>query len=98
MMPERRAWDRHAIREEVWRRGSTLNKIDKAYGLTPSSARVALHRPNKAGERALSDFLGVSVDELFRYRTSPANGSAATNAESSRNGRPVSTSIAERAT
>lgn len=85
MQRSRRAWDRHAIREEVWRRGWTLNRIDRHYGLTPSSARVALHRPNSAGERALSDFLGVPIDRLFRYRTasSQKDGSATRRAESS---------------
>lgn len=93
MRPVRQGWDRHAIREEVWRRGSTLNKIDKAYGLTPSSARVALHRPNKAGERALSDFLGVPVEELFSYRiaASQLSGSAPVSKESSLNDRRIST-------
>ncbi len=88
-----RVWDRHAIREEVWRRGSTLNRIDRKYGLTPSSARVALRRPNKAGELALSDFLGVPVEDLFRYRTasSPENGSASEHGKSSRIADAVST-------
>lgn len=80
-------WDRHAIRAEIHRRGSTLTNIALDNGLGASSCRVALLTPSPAANRAISDFLGVPLHELWpdwfdasgqrrgQYRTPAASAS-----------------------
>jgi Ner family transcriptional regulator len=66
------AWDRHAIKAEIHRRGSTLTEVALAAGLHSSTCRVALIRPLPAGEAAIAAFLGIAKAELWptRYGTS----------------------------
>ncbi len=66
-MPRER-WDKHAILAEVHRRGKTLVQLCRDAGIEESSCKVALHRPHKAGERAIADFLGVDVANLWPER------------------------------
>lgn len=80
----RKRWDRHAIKAEVHRRGSTLVDIARRSGIEPSSTKVALRRTNRAGERAIAAFLGVEPAELWpeRYRERVATLSFHTAAKS----------------
>lgn len=80
----RRKWDKHAIKAEVHRRGATLKGIAVAAGLEESATRVALLRRLPSGERALSDFLGVPVPELFpeRYPSRPSSSAGRYESES----------------
>lgn len=67
-------WDRHAIKVEVSRKGTTLRAISLAAGLDPSACSAALSRRHFAGEHALAAFLGVAPEVLWpdRYqRLSP---------------------------
>lgn len=58
--------DRHAVRAAIYRRGATLRSLSLAVGISESSARVALHcRRSPAGEQAISEFLGVTREDLF---------------------------------
>ena len=63
-------WDRHIIKAEVHRRGSTLRAIALAAGLDPSACSAAMSRRHIAGEQALARFLGVAPEVLWpeRYR------------------------------
>lgn len=67
-MATKKNWDRHEIRAEIHRRGSSLTALAIAEGLTPSACRVALCRPLPSGEKAISDFLGVPVFVLWPDR------------------------------
>jgi len=74
-------WDRHAIKAEIGRRGSSLLAIARDAGLEPSSTRVALRRRHPAGEEAIAAFLGVDPAVLWPERypariTAPASSSA----------------------
>jgi len=61
-----RKWDRHAIRAEISRRGSSLTKIALATGLSPNSLSWALwSRPHLRANQAIADFLGVPLCELW---------------------------------
>ncbi len=69
----RKRWDRHAIIAEVHRRGETLANLSRRAGIYPTgmSCMLSGRRWPKA-EKALAQFLGVPVEELFpdRYRAS----------------------------
>jgi len=69
----RKKWDRHAIIAEVHRRGETLANLSRHAGIYPTgmSCMLSGRRWPKA-EKALAQFLGVPVEELFpdRYRAS----------------------------
>ncbi|WP_020185909.1 helix-turn-helix domain-containing protein [Methylopila sp. 73B] len=68
MTRKRKRWDKHAIKAAVHRRGETLKSLSEKDGLEPSSCKVALHRRNRAGEMAISRFLGVAPSELWPTR------------------------------
>lgn len=72
----RHTWDRYAIRAELNRRGYTLIGLAQAAGLEPSACRVALLRPNTAGERVIAQALQVNPEVLWpdRYRAHPTTG------------------------
>jgi len=62
-------WDRHEIVAEVHRRGSTLEKISQAAGLTRTACSCVLAgRRWPRAEQALADFLDVPVSTLFPDR------------------------------
>ncbi|MCB1470844.1 MAG: helix-turn-helix domain-containing protein [Rhizobiaceae bacterium] len=62
------AWDRHAIKAEIQRRGMTLKGLALHAGLEESSIRVALRRSFPKAERAISRFLGVPLKVLWPQR------------------------------
>lgn len=61
-------WDRHAIRAEIHRRGSTLTRVALQAGLEAATCRVALNRPNRPGEAAIARFLGIPARVLWPER------------------------------
>lgn len=67
------AWDRHSLRSEVTRRGTTLTAIAQAAGLESSACRTALTRRNRAGEQALADTEMVSLYEVLSGANGPAS-------------------------
>lgn len=60
--------DRHEIKAEVHRRGSTLGEIARDAGLDESACRCALIRRHLAGERALAHFLGYRPEDVWPER------------------------------
>lgn len=66
-------WDRHSISAEIRRRGSNLTKIALDAGEPECTARVALIRCYRKGERLIADFLNVDPSELWpeRYDSAP---------------------------
>lgn len=61
-------WDRHAIRAEVHRRGTTLRAIALAANLHYTACSSALIRRHLAGEKALADFLGLAPEVVWPER------------------------------
>ena len=90
-------WDRHAIKAEIHRRGTTLSALALANGLGESSCRVALVRSCPSADRVIARFLGISLHVLWPDRydenggrlTSQANSSKATNGRDSKKRRAV---------
>lgn len=62
---EGRQWDRHAILAEIGRRGSSLGEIAETVGLRRASLSWALKIPRIRANRAIAEFLGVSLHELW---------------------------------
>lgn len=73
-------WDRHAILAEVRRRGSTLTEISRQAGEPRDTASVALRQGYPKGERIISEFLGVPVEELWPERYPNRSQTGKTNA------------------
>jgi len=59
------AWDRYAIKAEVWRRGMTLTGIARDAGLPENACRKALHGFDRRGADAIAAALGIPFDTLF---------------------------------
>lgn len=70
-MARYRRWDKHAIRAEVHRKGTTLTRIALDAGLEASACRTALIRRHYAGERALASYLEINPSILWPNRYSP---------------------------
>ena len=68
MSSRRRAWDRHAIKAEIYRRGQTLVGLSRAHGLHPHDCGVALLRPYPKVDPVIAEFLGVPLHELWPDR------------------------------
>lgn len=60
-----REWDEFAIKAEIRRRGMTLTTLANTAGLPPSSIRAAFLKPSIGANRAIAQFLGLSVQELW---------------------------------
>lgn len=58
-------WDRHSILAELRRRNMTLAELAKAYQLSSSSVQHIWTRPNEKAERAIADFIGLPVEQIF---------------------------------
>ncbi len=69
-------WDRHAIKAEIHRRGMTLTRLAEQAGAEPSVCRAALIRPNRRGERIISDFLGIPRRILWPSRFRQDSGTS----------------------
>lgn len=58
-------WDKFAIAAEVKRRGKTLTSLALENGLAQSSCRSALLIPVPAANRAIANFIGQTVHDLW---------------------------------
>ncbi|WP_208432535.1 helix-turn-helix domain-containing protein [Bartonella taylorii] len=61
-------WDRHSILAELRRRNMTLAELAKAYQLSSSSVQHIWTRSNEKAERAIADFIGLPVEQVFSDR------------------------------
>lgn len=60
--------DRHEIKAEVHRRGTTLGALARAAGIDESACRSALIRRHLAGEQAIAQFLGCNAEDIWPER------------------------------
>lgn len=67
-MTEPRQWNRHTILAELRSRGMTLAGLAETYEIPVSSVKNIWTRPHERAERAMADFIGVPVEQLFRKR------------------------------
>ncbi len=58
----------HEIKYLLGCKGIRFSDIDKQFSLRVGTARLAVSKPHKAGEEALSIILGVTLKELFPNR------------------------------
>lgn len=63
--PAQATWDSFAIKAEIRRRGKTLTALAKEAGYQPATVRWAFIRPFPGANRAIAQFLGLSVQELW---------------------------------
>lgn len=56
------------IRAEIKMRGNTLTDVARQYGISPRVVSLALKQPSLSGEKAIADFLGKPLHELFPKR------------------------------
>jgi Ner family transcriptional regulator len=59
------AWDEHAIKAEVRRRGGTLASLALASGYAASTLRAAFLRPHAGANRAIAQFIGQPLYVLW---------------------------------
>lgn len=62
------AWDKHAIKAALARRGLTLAGLSRRAGIERSACGIALLRRHYAGEAAIAAALGVAPAELWPER------------------------------
>lgn len=67
----RETWHPEQIKAAVRMQGTTLSKLATDNGQHDSVCRAALIRPCAVGERIISDFLNVSLHELWPARYAP---------------------------
>lgn len=65
-------WNRHTIMAAVRARGSTLAGVGRGVGLSRSSMCGALIKPHPRANRAIAEFLGRSLHELWPRWFDPA--------------------------
>ncbi len=58
----------HEIKYLLGKKGLKFVDIDKQFGLREGSICLAIAKPHKAGEKALSEAIGIPVHELFPER------------------------------
>ena len=61
-------WDRHMILAELRRRQMTMRGLAELYGLSRGGICNVWTRANEKAERAIADFLGEPVEDLFPNR------------------------------
>lgn len=61
-------WTKARIKCALEERGMTLSGLAELKGIRPSTMRLVWSRPIRAAERALAEYLGVPVQELFPDR------------------------------
>lgn len=68
-MPPKRAryYDQQDIKAMIWKKGSNLRQISLQAGLHLGTASQALMFPIPAGNKAIADFLGLSLHELWPH-------------------------------
>jgi len=67
-MTKPKQWDRHAILAELRRRNMTLMGLAELYGLSTNRFRNIWSRPHEKAERAIADFIGLPVEQVFSDR------------------------------
>ena len=67
-MASKQNWDAPGILAAVKRKGSNLTALARGAGLQPSACRTSLTRAFPAADKVISDFLGVSLNELWPDR------------------------------
>lgn len=69
-MPSSRKWDKHEIKAELARRGTSVASLARLYGISASSIRMTLDRkpPVTGADQAIADFLCVPLHELWPER------------------------------
>ncbi|AGF75416.1 helix-turn-helix domain-containing protein [Bartonella vinsonii] len=66
-------WDCHSILAELRCRNMTLAELAKAYQIPSSSVQHIWTRPNEKAERAIADFIGLPVEQVFYDRYPKTN-------------------------
>ena len=56
------------IRAEIKMRGKTLTDVAKMAGVSQKVVSIALYSPSTSGEKAISEFLGKPLHELWPAR------------------------------
>lgn len=76
-------WTKARIKCALEERGMTLTGLAELKGIAPSMMRQVWSRPIRPAERALAEYLGVPVQELFpdRYPIRKSRILSAKNAE-----------------
>lgn len=69
------SWDRWSIHAEIRRRGMTLTRLAKIYGLEPRSVSVALVRVHRPAEAVISRYLDIPLGQLWPDRYDESNKS-----------------------
>lgn len=64
----RSGWHRLDIRAAIEKRGQTLTELAEAKGLHPAACRRAVVARHTPGERAIAEFIGVPLWELWPDR------------------------------
>ncbi|MBB99153.1 MAG: transcriptional regulator [Rhodobacteraceae bacterium] len=62
------AWDQHSIKAELHRRGMTLTALAEGVGMKQNAFSHVWKRTNRKAEKAIADFLGMPVEQLFPDR------------------------------
>tara|TARA_B100000614_G_C14372999_1_gene422219 strand:- start:93 stop:395 length:303 start_codon:yes stop_codon:yes gene_type:complete len=58
-------WHHEDIKAEIRKRGSTLKEIGIKAGLHPSALGHSLYYPVPAANRAIADFFGLNVQDIW---------------------------------
>jgi Ner family transcriptional regulator len=69
----KQGWHPEDIKAAIRKRGITVTQLALSNGLSESVCRFALIKPIPAGERVISEFLGVSPHELWPDRYDAQN-------------------------
>ncbi len=67
-MSKPKKWTKSEIKKQLEDRRMTLTGLAELNGLNPNTFRAVWSRTVRPAERALADFLGASVEELFPDR------------------------------
>lgn len=71
MVPLVDDWPREKIKEAIYAKGISLDALAVQKGYSNSVVRQAMTRPLPAGERVISEFLGVPAHEIWPSRYYP---------------------------
>jgi Ner family transcriptional regulator len=67
-MSKPKKWTKSEIKKQLEDRNMTLTGLAELNGLNPNTFRAVWSRTVRPAERALADFLGAPVEELFPDR------------------------------
>ncbi|WP_320200524.1 helix-turn-helix domain-containing protein [Agrobacterium sp. rho-13.3] len=67
-MSKPKKWTKPEIKKQLEERGMTLTGLAEMNGLNPNTFRAVWSRTVRPAERALANFLGAKVEELFPDR------------------------------